>query len=187
MVWCGVESRKKVGKVPPLLYTIETVLTKYEDDVIGSPTSQCMSRRRKPGGGESPPGCTRSLHNLSGAQTGPCSSWVVFSPSDQQDLDHYDEVLIFYNINPTVSPPSLIKLEQAWSRRLVFKEGRYSTRPDWEYLATVARAASGEVGSLPSRCPGISVSLIYNLLTSDCNLRNSNLRFVLRNLRENAH
>ena len=42
-----------------------------------------------------------------------------------------DEVLIFYNINPTVSPLSLIKLEQAWRYRLVFKEGRYSTRPDW--------------------------------------------------------
>ena len=40
------------------------------------------------------------------------------SPSDQQDLnddddDDYDEVLIFYNINPTVSPLSLTKLEQA--------------------------------------------------------------------------
>ena len=56
----------------------------------------------------------------------------MVSPSDQQDLDDDDdEVLIFYNINPTVSPLSLIKLEQAWPRRLVFKEGRYSTRPDW--------------------------------------------------------
>ena len=40
------------------------------------------------------------------------------SPSDQQDLDDDnnddDQVLIFYDINPTVSPLSLIKLEQAW-------------------------------------------------------------------------
>ena len=132
-----------------ILQNIETVLTKYEDDVIGSPSSQGRSRRRKPGGGESPPGSTRSLQDLSGVQSGPCSSWVVSSPSDQQDLDHYDEVLIFYNINPTVSPPSLIKLEQAWSARLVFNEGRYSTRPDWLYLATVARAFSGALLSRP--------------------------------------
>ena len=71
------------------------------------------------------------------------------SPSDQQDLHHEYEVLIFYYVNPTVSPPSLIKLEQAWSYRLVFKEGRYSTRPDWLYLATVDRAESGALLSKP--------------------------------------
>ena len=72
------------------------------------------------------------------------------SPSDQQDLDDDDdEVLIFYNINPTVSPLSLIKLEQAWLDRLVFKEGRYSTRPDWLYLATVFRVLSGALLSKP--------------------------------------
>ena len=45
-------------------------------------------------------------------------------------------MMIYYNINPTVSPLSLIKLEQAWLYRLWFKEGRYITRPDWEYLFT---------------------------------------------------
>ena len=104
-----------------ILQNIEVVLTKYEDDVSRSPSSQGRSRRRKPGGGESPPGSTRSLQNLCGVQFGPCISWHVLSPSDQQDLDHYDEVLIFYNINPTVSPLSLIKLEQAWLYRLWFK------------------------------------------------------------------
>ena len=113
-----------------ILQNIELVLTKYEDDVIGSPSSQGRSRRRKSGGGESPPGSTRSLQDLSGVQSGEFSSWKVFSPSEQQYLDHDDEVLIFYNINPTVSPPSLIKLEQPWPSRLWFKEGRYSTRPD---------------------------------------------------------
>merc|ERR550519_2846984 len=49
----------------------------------------------------------------------------------------------------TVSPLSLIKLEQAWRYRLWFKEGRYSTRPDGLYLATVGRHQSGAVLSCP--------------------------------------
>ena len=88
--------------------------------------------------GESPPGFSRRLQDLRGVQVGP-PSWVWSSPSDQQDLDHEYEVLIFYYVNPTVSPPSLIKLEQAWKYRLWFKFGRRSTRPDWLYLATVAK------------------------------------------------
>ena len=51
------------------------------------------------------------------------------SPRHHQDLDHDDDdddedtyFIIF--INPTVSPLSLIKLEQAWLDRLWFKEGR---------------------------------------------------------------
>ena len=99
--------------------------------------------------GESPPGSSRRLQDLSGVQVGPCSSWVVYSPSDQQDLDHEYEVLIFYYVNPTVSPLSLIKLEQACSDRLWFRNGRYSTRPDWLYLATVVRASSGALSSCP--------------------------------------
>ena len=110
-----------------------------------------MCRRRKPGGGESPPGSTRSDQDLCGVQSGPCSSWLVCSSSDQQDLDdddddddHDDD-----DHDPTVSPLSLIKLEQAWLYRLWFKEGRYSTRPDWLYLATVDRASSGALLSSP--------------------------------------
>jgi hypothetical protein len=49
----------------------------------------------------------------------------------------------------TVSPLSLIKLEQAWLDRLWFKEGRYSTRPDWLYLATVDRESLGAVKLYP--------------------------------------
>ena len=75
---------------------IETVLTEYIDNIVDSPGSQFKSWRRKHGGGESPPGSTRSLHDLSGVQSGKCfSSWPVPSPSDQQDLDHYNEMLIF--------------------------------------------------------------------------------------------
>ena len=73
----------------------------------------------------------------------------MYSPSYQQDLDHEYEVLIFYYVNPTVSPPSLIKLEQAWSDRLLLKDGRYSTRPDWLYFATVVRVFSGALLSHP--------------------------------------
>ena len=71
------------------------------------------------------------------------------STSDEQDLDHEYKVLIFYYVNPTVSPLSLIKLEQAWSCRLWFKFGRYSTRPDWLYLATVVRTYAGALQSSP--------------------------------------
>ena len=98
--------------------------------------------------GESPPGFSTRLQDLSGVQSGP-TSWIVSSSTDQQDLDHEYEVLIFYYVNPTVSSPSLIKLEQAWSDRLWFKDGRYSTRPDWLYFATVVRALSGALSSYP--------------------------------------
>ena len=144
-----------------ILSNIETDLTKHKHDIVSSPSSQSISRRRKPGGGESPPGSTRSDQDFCGVQSGPCVSPQLFSPSDQQDLvDDDEEVMIFYNINPTVSPLSLIKLEQAWLYRLWFMEGRYSTRPDWEYLATVVRAPSGAVLSAPpvtTKCSPISI------------------------------
>ena len=97
-----------------ILQNIETVLTKQEDDVLGSPSSQSTSWSWKSSSVESPPGFSTRLQDLSGVQVGPCLSWVVSSSSDQQDLDHEYEVLIFYYVNPTVSPSSLIKLEQAW-------------------------------------------------------------------------
>ena len=97
-----------------ILQNIETVLTKQEDDVLGSPSTQSRSWSWKFSSGESPPGFNTRLQDLSGVQSGVCSSLVVSSPSNQQDLDHEYEVLIFYYVNPTVSPPSLIKLEQAW-------------------------------------------------------------------------
>ena len=78
-----------------------------------------------------------------------CSSCDQQDLDDDDDDDDDDEMLIFYNINPTVSPLSLIKLEQAWLYRLWLKEGRYSTRPDWLYLATVDRASSGALLSTP--------------------------------------
>ena len=131
-----------------ILQNIETVLTKQEDDVLGSPSTQSRSWSWKFSSGESPPGFSTRLQDLSGVQSGP-ASWVVSSSSDQQDLDHEYEVLIFYYVNPTVSPSSLIKLEQAWPDRLWFRDGRYSTRPDWLYFATVARAFSGALKSPP--------------------------------------
>ena len=70
---------------------IETVLTEYIDNIVDSPGSQFKSWRRKHGGGESPPGSTRSLHDLSGVKVGPPSP---HSPSDKQDLDHEYEVLL---------------------------------------------------------------------------------------------
>ena len=122
---------------------IETALTKQEYGVLSSPSSQSRSWSWKSSSSKSPPGFSTRLQDLSGVQVGVCFSSVVCSPSDQQDLDHEYEVLIFYYVNPTVSPSSLIKLEQAWSYRLWFRDGRYSTRPDWLYLATVVRAYSG--------------------------------------------
>ena len=76
-----------------ILLNIETGLTKYEDIVIGTASSQCRSRRGKLGVGKSPPGSSRKLQNLSGVQ--PLlrrSSIVARSPGDQQDLDHEYEV-----------------------------------------------------------------------------------------------
>ena len=128
----------------------QTVLTKYKHNIVHSPSLQSNSPMRKPSGGESPPpSSTRSIQDLGDVQSCESSSWPVCSPSNQQGLDHYDEVLIFYTINPTVSPLSLIKLEQACQYRLLFKKGRYSTRPDWLYLATVARANSGAFQFFP--------------------------------------
>ena len=57
--------------------------------------------------------------------------------------------LKFHYVNLTVSPLSLKKLEQACSERPWFKGGRYSTRPDWLYLATFAKAYSEELQSTP--------------------------------------
>ena len=78
-----------------ILWNIETGLTKYEDIVIDSASSQCRSRRGKLGVGKSPPGSSRKLQNLSGVQ--PLlrrSSIVARSPGDQQDLDHEYEVWV---------------------------------------------------------------------------------------------
>ena len=76
-----------------ILQNIETVLTKQEDDVLGSPSTQSRSWSWKFSSGESRPGSSTRLQDLSGVQVGP-TSWVVSSSSDQQDLDHEFEVLI---------------------------------------------------------------------------------------------
>ena len=97
----------------------------------------------------------------------------MYSSSDQQDLDHEYEVLIFYYVNPTVSPPSLIKLEQAWLNRLWFNDGRYSTRPDWLYFATVVRALSGALESYPPVITKWSPTSIPQALLQ-CNVSDDN-------------
>ena len=73
---------------------IETVLTKNEHNVVHCPSSQFISRRRKFGGGESPPGSSSSLQDFSRVHSGQRSEWAVGTTSDQQDLDHEYERLI---------------------------------------------------------------------------------------------
>jgi len=73
---CLVEGEDRVE----ILWSVSS--SKYIDHIVSSPSSQFTSPRRKPGGGESLPGSTRSNQDLCGVKSGRSSSC---SPSDQQD------------------------------------------------------------------------------------------------------